>query len=129
VCLILQGAVNMMPPRWIARFFALTGCYQLAASLLLIVLVPVLAPSHQSAQFVFTNFDTSTRDATGVPNNGYLFILGMLMSQYTVRCFPTRPACVMPCQQPLTVGAQAARQSAAEPVALLSCQHETLVHC
>ena len=76
----------MMPPRWIARYFALAGAYQLLASLLLIVLVPAVAPSHQSAQFVLTTFDTSTRDTTGIPTNGYLFILGMLMSQYTVRC-------------------------------------------
>lgn len=74
----------MMPPAWIARFFAITGAYQLLATLMLIMLLPLAAPTHQSAAFVFGNFDTSTLGANNIPDAGYLFILGMLMSQYTV---------------------------------------------
>ena len=85
VCLICQGCINMMPPAWIARFFAITGTYQLLASLVLIILIPLAAPRHQPAAFVFGDFDTSTLAANSIPSTAYLFILGMLMSQYTVR--------------------------------------------
>lgn len=126
VCLILQGAVNMMPPRWIARFFALTGAYQLLASLLLIVLVPAAAPSHQSAEFVFTTFDTSALDASGIPNSAYLFILGMLMSQYTVCSPPYYLSCLWPVSRPSLLVVFMYQGLTAELVACLAlCRHGT----
>ena len=56
-----------MPPAWIARFFAVTGTYQFLASLVLIIIVPLAAPTHQSAAFVFGDFDTSSLDSASIP--------------------------------------------------------------
>ncbi|EIE25071.1 amino acid transporter [Coccomyxa subellipsoidea C-169] len=83
VCLVMHGFINMMSARWMARFMLLSGVYQLVASVVVIVLIPTIAPTHQSAKFVFLTFDTST-SASNAPSSAYLFILGMLMSQYTI---------------------------------------------
>ncbi|CAL8461962.1 g1493 [Coccomyxa elongata] len=83
VCLVTHGFLNMMSARWMARFMLLSGAYQLVASVVVIALIPSIAPTHQSADFVFRTFNTST-STSGAPSSAYLFILGMLMSQYTI---------------------------------------------
>ena len=60
VCLVAHGFLNMMSARWMARFMLLAGVYQLVASVVVIVLIPAIAPTHQSADWVFWTFDAST---------------------------------------------------------------------
>lgn len=49
---------------------------------LLMILIPLVATERTSAKFVFTNFNTDNGD--GINNNLYIFVLGLLMSQYTL---------------------------------------------
>lgn len=46
------------------------------------LVIPLVATERASAKFVFTHFNTEN-DA-GIHNKLYIFILGLLMSQYTV---------------------------------------------
>ena len=57
VCLVMHGFINMMSAHGIARFMILSGAYQLVAAVTVIVLIPIIAPVHQSADFVFSTFD------------------------------------------------------------------------
>lgn len=67
VCLVLHGFINMMSAHGIARFMTFSGAYQLVAAVTVICLIPVIAPSHQSAKFVFRNFEDNS-EATGAPS-------------------------------------------------------------
>lgn len=49
---------------------------------LLMILIPMVATERASAKFVFTNFNTVNED--GINNKLYIFVLGLLMSQYTL---------------------------------------------
>jgi hypothetical protein len=46
------------------------------------IAVPTVATGRASAEFVFTHFNTEN-DA-GIHSNLYIFVLGLLMSQYTL---------------------------------------------
>lgn len=48
----------------------------------LMILIPCVATERASAKFVFTHFNTDNGD--GVNNKVYIFVLGLLMSQYTI---------------------------------------------
>ena len=85
VCLMCHGFLGMLPGRWIARLTEVTGIYQVVATLVLILLIPLVAPTHQTPAFVFGTFYGASFAGNGIPKNFYLFLLGMLMSQYTVR--------------------------------------------
>lgn len=84
VILVIHGFINMMSARWMARFMTFSGAYQLLAAILVIFLIPFLAPKHQSTEFVFFKFYGTSESPTGAPNSAYLFMIGMLMSQYTI---------------------------------------------
>lgn len=61
VCLVTHGFINMMSAHNIARFMLLSGSYQLVSTVAVIVLIPIIAPMHQSADFVFSTFDDSSQ--------------------------------------------------------------------
>ena len=67
VCLVLHGFINMMSAHGIARFMAFSGAYQLVAAVAVIVLIPMIAPQHQSPEFVFRSFEDTTQ-TTGAPS-------------------------------------------------------------
>ena len=46
------------------------------------VLIPCVATERASAKFVFTHFNTDNGE--GINNKLYIFVLGLLMSQYTL---------------------------------------------
>ena len=46
------------------------------------IAVPVVATERASAKFVFTHFNTD--NSAGIHSNLYIFVLGLLMSQYTL---------------------------------------------
>ena len=61
----MHGFINMMSAHGIARFMVFSGAYQLVAAVTVIVLIPIIAPVHQSADFVFSTFD-DTSEISGV---------------------------------------------------------------
>ena len=48
----------------------------------LMIVIPSVAPERASASFVFTHFNTD--NGVGIGNGVYIFVLGLLMSQYTL---------------------------------------------
>jgi len=46
------------------------------------ILIPLVATERASAKFVFTHFNTDNTD--GINSKAYIFVLGLLMSQYTL---------------------------------------------
>lgn len=48
----------------------------------LMILIPLVATERASAKFVFTYFNTDS--AEGINSKAYIFVLGLLMSQYTL---------------------------------------------
>lgn len=48
----------------------------------LMILVPLVATERASAKFVFTEFNAD--NGKGINNQFYIFVLGLLMSQYTL---------------------------------------------
>lgn len=53
-----------------------------AGVLLLMVLIPAVATERASAKFVFTHFNTD--NDVGISSKPYIFLLGLLMTQYTL---------------------------------------------
>lgn len=47
-----------------------------------VILLPLVAPRHQSAAFVFTEFQGVGQTETGLGNNAMIFFVGMLMAQF-----------------------------------------------
>lgn len=46
------------------------------------ILIPCVATERASAKFVFTHFNTDNGE--GVSNKFHIFVLGLLLSQYTI---------------------------------------------
>lgn len=46
------------------------------------ILIPSIATERASAKFVFTHFNTDNGE--GISSKAYIFVLGLLMSQYTL---------------------------------------------
>ena len=53
-----------------------------AGVFVLMIAVPTVATERASAKFVFTHFNTD--NSAGIHSNLYIFVLGLLMSQYTL---------------------------------------------
>jgi hypothetical protein len=49
------------------------------------IVIPSVATERASANFVFTHFNTDNGD--GISSRPYIFLLGLLMSQYTLTGF------------------------------------------
>ena len=47
----------------------------------LVILLSAVAPTHQSANYVFTSLNVPD---VGIDNHGYIFFLGLLMSQFCI---------------------------------------------
>ncbi|CAL5221654.1 g3881 [Coccomyxa viridis] len=86
VILFLHALINFLPTRFLALWNAASTVWHIIGTAVLIILLPAVAPTHQSSAFVFTEFDSDT-SASGVPSSGYLFLLGILMSQFTLTGF------------------------------------------
>ena len=54
--LFLHGTVNTISTRILAWISTFSACWHVCGSLLLAFLLPAVAPTHQSASFVFLEF-------------------------------------------------------------------------
>jgi hypothetical protein len=67
----------------------------------LMIAVPVVATERASAKYVFTHFNTG--NSAGIHSNLYIFVLGLLMSQYTLSGYDASAHMVTQKKNPLTV--------------------------
>jgi amino acid transporter len=68
VCLILHALINFLPTKFLGWWNATSAVWHFVGTIVLIILLPSVAPTHQSATYVFTEFDSDT-SATGVPSS------------------------------------------------------------
>ncbi|KAI8023114.1 hypothetical protein LOK49_LG03G00866 [Camellia lanceoleosa] len=80
--LLLHAFINSLPISWMSLFGQLAAGWNLVGVFVLMILVPVVAKEKASAKFVFTFFNTDNSD--GISSKVYIFVLGLLMSQYTL---------------------------------------------
>lgn len=82
VILLLHALLNSLPISWLSFFGQLAAAWNLAGVVVLMIAIPLAAKEKASAEFVFTHFNTDNRD--GINSRVYIFVLGLLMSQYTL---------------------------------------------
>ena len=69
VILFLHALINFLPTRFLAIWNATSTVWHIVGTFVLIILLPAVAPTHQSGSYVFTDFESDTT-ATGVPSSG-----------------------------------------------------------
>lgn len=67
VILFLHALINFLPTRVLALMNGASVVWHITGTFVLIILLPAVAPTHQSAEFVFTTFYNDT-SASGVPS-------------------------------------------------------------
>ncbi|KAH8500704.1 hypothetical protein H0E87_015797 [Populus deltoides] len=80
--LLLHAALNSLPISLLSFFGQLAAAWNLVGVVVLTILIPLVATERASAKFVFTHFNTDNGD--GINSKAYIFVLGLLMSQYTL---------------------------------------------
>lgn len=80
--LFMHALINSLPISWLSFFGQLAAAWNLVGVFVLMILIPTVATERASAKFVFTYFNTDNGE--GISNKVYIFVLGLLMSQYTL---------------------------------------------
>ncbi|KAA8529101.1 hypothetical protein F0562_034100 [Nyssa sinensis] len=80
--LLLHALLNSLPISWLSFFGQLAAAWNFVGVFVLMILIPAVATERASAKFVFTHFNADNGD--GINNKVYIFVLGLLMSQYTL---------------------------------------------
>ncbi len=83
VVLVAGACVSSVSTKW-AKYHALvSAAFLLVGGITLIVALPLVAPTHQSARRVFLDFDVGDVAENGLPNVAYMFLIGTIMPQGT----------------------------------------------
>ncbi|KAG5532323.1 hypothetical protein RHGRI_026826 [Rhododendron griersonianum] len=80
--LLLHALINSLPISWLSLFGQLAAAWNLVGVFVLMILIPTVATETASPKFVFTYFNTDNGE--GISGKVYIFVLGLLMSQYTL---------------------------------------------
>ncbi|KAJ1274063.1 hypothetical protein BS78_05G034500 [Paspalum vaginatum] len=80
--LLSHAAINSLSIAWLSFFGQLAAAWNMIGVFVLMIAVPLVATERASAKFVFTHFNTD--NSAGIHSRFYIFILGLLMSQYTL---------------------------------------------
>ncbi|KAK4608522.1 hypothetical protein RGQ29_002081 [Quercus rubra] len=80
--LLLHAIINSLPITLLSFFGQLAAAWNLVGVFVLMILIPTVATERASAKFVFTHFNTDNGE--GINSKIYIFVLGLLMSQYTL---------------------------------------------
>nr|GMD72404.1 amino-acid permease BAT1 homolog [Ipomoea batatas] len=80
--LLSHAILNSLPITLLSFLGQLAAVWNVLGVFLLMILIPTVATERASAKFVFTNFNTDNDDR--IHSKVYIFVLGLLMSQYTL---------------------------------------------
>ncbi|RCV26117.1 hypothetical protein SETIT_5G219700v2 [Setaria italica] len=80
--LISHAVLNSLPITVLSFFGQFAAAWNMLGVFVLMIAVPAVATERASAEFVFTHFNTD--NGAGIRSNFYIFVLGLLMSQYTL---------------------------------------------
>ncbi|KAJ1398336.1 Amino acid/polyamine transporter I [Sesbania bispinosa] len=80
--LLLHGIINSLPISLLSFLGQLAAIWNVVGVFVLMILIPSVATERASMKFVFTSFNTDNEE--GINSRLYIFLLGLLMSQYTL---------------------------------------------
>ncbi|CAL8461967.1 g1498 [Coccomyxa elongata] len=83
ICMVASGLLASTSTSGVRHYILFAALWMIVGGIALMILLPVVTPIHQSATYVFLQFDSNSKEIIGIPNNLYLFLLGMLMSQFS----------------------------------------------
>ncbi|KAK9271225.1 hypothetical protein L1049_026815 [Liquidambar formosana] len=85
---IIWAILNTFALNVIAYLSIISIWWQVIGGLVVVIMLPLVAPTTQSASYVFTHFETAP-EATGVSSKPYAVILSVLLSNYSLYGFDT----------------------------------------
>ncbi|KAJ0985723.1 hypothetical protein J5N97_004079 [Dioscorea zingiberensis] len=80
--LVVHAILNSLTITWLSFFGQFAAAWNVLGVFVLMIMIPTVATERASAEFVFTHFNTD--NGAGIHNKLYIFVLGLLMSQYTL---------------------------------------------
>ncbi|KAK7269812.1 hypothetical protein RIF29_22564 [Crotalaria pallida] len=80
--LVLHGIFNSLPISLLSFLGQLAAIWNVLGVFVLMILIPIVTPERASASYVFGHFNTD--NGAGINSRPYIFLLGLLMSQYTL---------------------------------------------
>ncbi|RHN82360.1 putative amino acid/polyamine transporter I [Medicago truncatula] len=80
--LLLHGIINSLPISLLSFLGQLSAIWNVFGVFVLMILIPSVATERASNKFVFTHFNAENGD--GINSRPCMFLLGLLMSQYTL---------------------------------------------
>ncbi|CAJ1977475.1 unnamed protein product [Sphenostylis stenocarpa] len=80
--LLLHGIINSLPISVISFLGKLGAIWNVLGVFVLMILIPSVATERASFKFVFTHFNAENDN--GINSRPYIFLLGLLMTQYTL---------------------------------------------
>ncbi|CAM6112112.1 unnamed protein product [Calypogeia fissa] len=80
--LFSQAVINSLSITILGYLGPLAAIWNMFGVFVLMILIPTVATERQSANFVFTSFNTD--NGAGIHSQPYIFLLGLLMGQYTM---------------------------------------------
>ncbi|XP_027937781.1 amino-acid permease BAT1 homolog isoform X2 [Vigna unguiculata] len=80
--LLLHGIINSLPVSVISFLAQLGAIWNVLGVFVLMILIPSVTTERASVKFVFTHFNAENEN--GINSRPYIFLLGLLMSQYTL---------------------------------------------
>ncbi|KAK1423101.1 hypothetical protein QVD17_18396 [Tagetes erecta] len=79
--LLVHATINSLPIAWLSFFGQLAAIWNILGVFFLMICIPAVAKERASVEFVFTHFNTDNE--AGIDSKPYIFVIGLLMSQYT----------------------------------------------
>ncbi|CAI5991899.1 unnamed protein product [Closterium sp. NIES-65] len=86
--ILLCGILNSFSIKFIGRLAVVSAVYRMGLAIVIMILLPSVAPVHQSASFVFTHHHVQL-DVSLLPTMAYAFIAAMQLSQYSLYAYDT----------------------------------------
>ncbi|KAJ3670848.1 hypothetical protein LUZ60_008274 [Juncus effusus] len=80
--LLIHATINSLSISWLSFLGQIAAAWNMLGVFVLMIVIPTVATERASAKFVFTHFNTEN-DA-GITSKPYIFLIGLLMSQYTL---------------------------------------------
>ncbi|KAL8150716.1 hypothetical protein V2J09_020524 [Rumex salicifolius] len=80
--LLSHALLNSLPISYLSLLGQFAAAWNFLGVFVLMLVIPLVAKERASAEFVFTYFNTDNGD--GIDGKVYIFVLGLLMSQYTL---------------------------------------------
>ncbi|XP_038981582.1 amino-acid permease BAT1 homolog [Phoenix dactylifera] len=80
--LLIHAIINSLSITWLSFFGQVAAIWNVLGAFVLMILIPTVATERASLDFVFSHFNTE--NDSGIHSKLYIFVLGLLLSQYSL---------------------------------------------